>query len=84
MHRMCVRYVGVDSRAERAAEKVGRLDRSLFPGENGLFVRRGGEVVEGRWGLQPFWAKDPHFGKKNAYNARCETVHEKPTFRSAF
>lgn len=36
-----------------------------------------------RWGLIPSWAKDPAIGKK-CFNARGETVHEKPSFRSAF
>jgi putative SOS response-associated peptidase YedK len=35
-----------------------------------------------RWGLIPSWAKDPSIGNK-LINARGETVHEKPSFRSA-
>lgn len=36
-----------------------------------------------RWGLIPFWAKDPKIGYK-LINARGETIAEKPSFRSAF
>ena len=36
-----------------------------------------------RWGLVPFWAKDPSIGSR-MINARTETVHEKPAFRRAF
>jgi putative SOS response-associated peptidase YedK len=36
-----------------------------------------------RWGLVPFWAKDPAIGSK-LINARMETVHEKPAYRRAF
>jgi len=36
-----------------------------------------------RWGLIPFWAKDPKIGYK-MINARSESVGEKPAFRSAF
>ena len=36
-----------------------------------------------RWGLVPFWAKDPSIGNK-MINARMETVDEKPAFRRAF
>lgn len=34
------------------------------------------------WGLVPGWAKDPAVGVR-AFNARSETVAEKPTFRAA-
>ncbi len=36
-----------------------------------------------RWGLVPSWAKDPSIGNR-LFNARGETVAEKPSFRSAF
>jgi putative SOS response-associated peptidase YedK len=36
-----------------------------------------------RWGLMPSWAKDPKIGNR-LFNARAETVAEKPSFRSAF
>jgi len=36
-----------------------------------------------RWGLVPFWAKDPAIGNR-MINARMETVTEKPAFRRAF
>src|SRR5690606_31039466 len=35
------------------------------------------------WGLVPSWAKDPSVGSR-MFNARSETVAEKPSFRSAF
>lgn len=36
-----------------------------------------------RWGLIPHWADDPKIGNK-LINARGETVHKLPSFRSAF
>src|ERR1700759_4205895 len=36
-----------------------------------------------KWGLVPFWAKDPGIGNK-MINARMETVHEKPAYRRPF
>jgi hypothetical protein len=35
-----------------------------------------------KWGLVPFWAKDPSIGSQ-MINARSETVREKPAFRQA-
>lgn len=43
-------------------------------------VRR--QVHVAKWGLVPGWAKDPAVGVR-AFNARSETVLEKPTFRAA-
>jgi putative SOS response-associated peptidase YedK len=45
--------------------------------------RSGREMVLLRWGLIPFWAKDPSIGAR-MINARSETVGEKPAFRAAF
>lgn len=36
-----------------------------------------------RWGLVPFWAKDPAIGNR-MINARAETVAEKPAYRQSF
>lgn len=41
------------------------------------------ELVMLRWGLVPFWAKDPSIGNR-MINARAETVAEKPSYRNAF
>ena len=35
------------------------------------------------WGLVPRWAKDPAIGSK-MFNARCETIREKPSFKDAY
>lgn len=43
----------------------------------------GRELVMLRWGLVPFWAKDPSIGNR-MINARAETVAEKPAFRAAY
>lgn len=36
-----------------------------------------------RWGLIPFWARDPSIGSR-MINARAETVASKPAFRQAY
>ena len=43
----------------------------------------GRELVALRWGLVPFWAKDPAIGNR-MINARAETVAEKPAYRAAY
>jgi len=41
------------------------------------------ELVALRWGLVPFWARDPSIGNR-MINARAETVAEKPSYRNAY
>jgi putative SOS response-associated peptidase YedK len=59
---------------------------NIAPSQNVLVVRedesRNWEYAEVRWGLVPHWAKDVSIGNK-LINARCESVTEKPSFRSA-
>jgi len=43
----------------------------------------GRELAMFRWGLVPYWAKDPAIGNR-MINARAETVAEKPSFRAAY
>ena len=43
----------------------------------------GRELVMLRWGLIPFWAKDPSIGNR-MINARAETVAVKPAYRAAY
>jgi putative SOS response-associated peptidase YedK len=40
-------------------------------------------LVNFRWGLIPSWAKDPSIGNR-MFNARAETLSEKPSFKNAF
>ena len=71
----------------------GRPD--LWPGYIGPFMRRPDgragdndssatmEVLTGSFGLIPSWSKNSKFAK-HTYNARSETVAEKPSFRHAW
>lgn len=43
----------------------------------------GNEIRMMKWGLVPYWAKDPKIGFK-LINARGETITEKPSFKTAF
>jgi putative SOS response-associated peptidase YedK len=80
------RVYAVVTRDARPAEPAGRQARDVAEappaadaGEAG--VARELRVV--RWGLVPFWAKDPKIGSR-LINARAETVDSKPAFRHAF
>ena len=57
---------------------------NIAPTESVLTVRNldAREAAFMRWGLVPFWAKDPKIGAR-MINARAETVAEKPAFRNA-
>jgi putative SOS response-associated peptidase YedK len=65
--------------------------KDLYPGYLGPVLipdeMHGRRIEVCRWGLQPWWPKlksgapDGNWGKRNAYNARSETVYSKPTFR---
>ncbi|WP_265944279.1 SOS response-associated peptidase [Dechloromonas sp. A34] len=71
------------------------LKPSLWPGYFGPFIRRhefsdvGDEAVPfrelmvGSFGLIPHWSKDTTIARRT-YNARSETVHEKPSYRDAW
>jgi len=63
-----------------------RPGNNLSPGNRIVAVIREEDqniLVDFCWGLIPSWAKDPLIGKK-MFNARAETVSEKPSFRNAF
>lgn len=58
---------------------------NISPTQNVRVIRNEGDhnrLDQMKWGLVPFWAKDPSIGNK-MINARSETVHEKPAFRQA-
>ncbi|QWE20990.1 SOS response-associated peptidase [Polynucleobacter sp. AP-Kolm-20A-A1] len=56
-----------------------------YPGSIILKSHNTGRTAIGlaRFGLIPSWAKDEEFGRKT-YNARAETVSEKPSYRNAW
>lgn len=71
------------------------LKPSLWPGYQGPFIRKhefadvGDDAVPfrelqiGSFGLIPNWSKDATIARRT-YNARSETVHEKPSYRDAW
>lgn len=89
---MCGRY-DFNLTAQDLSALFGELDgpdpppnRDLAPGALGLVIARGrGGVLKKvvmRWGLEPGWMTEPPV--KPVFNARAETVSQKPMFREAF
>ncbi|WP_367846463.1 SOS response-associated peptidase [Rhodoferax sp. WC2427] len=90
---MCSHYQAVKKREQfrkhfgcDMPEEAGVAD--LWPGKQGLFIRRpreedGREALPGLFGMVPHWADDTK-GTRFTYNARTETVAEKPSFRDAW
>lgn len=58
---------------------------NICPGEDivALVQNPDKQLIELRWGLIPYWAKDPS-AFKPLINARAETVIQKPSFKRAF
>ena len=60
---------------------------NIAPTQTALVIREtpegSREAVGLRWGLIPFWAKEPSIGSR-LINARAEGLVDKPAFRAAF
>ena len=58
---------------------------NIAPSLNILTVSNEGgkRVTPAKWGLIPFWAKEPKIGNR-LINARAETLAAKPAFRDAY
>ncbi len=60
---------------------------NIAPTQTSFVVRRDKEgkreLAEMKWGLVPSWSKDAK-GAFSTFNAKAESVAEKPTFRAAF
>jgi len=97
---MCAHYdPQTDPSRLRAHFGVGDLPLglkpSLWPGYHGPFIRKhefidiGDEAVPfrellvGSFGLIPHWSKDATIARRT-YNARSETVHEKPSYKESW
>lgn len=88
---MCGRYtLGVSPTRIAEAFELGEVPElspryNIAPSQKAPVIR----TVDGarqldlrRFGLVPFWAKDPKIGSR-MINARAETLREKPAFRTA-
>ena len=97
---MCSHYQGVKNRAQferhfGVTPALGEHSLDVWPGYPAPFVRShphadtGDDAVPaheapiGAFGLLPHWAKD-RSASRHTYNARTETVAQKPSFRDAW
>lgn len=96
---MCAHYEAPDANGYRDFFKTplpkGLFRTDIWPGYESAFIRRPQEAdagdeavphleaVRGIFGLVPHWSKDLKIAKRT-YNARSETVAEKPSFRDAW
>jgi len=57
----------------------------IFPSQQVAVIKTPNtdEVSMMRWGLIPYWARDMEIGKRT-FNARSETLHEKPSYKKPF
>ena len=88
---MCGRF-SIFADPERLAERFDASlpDQELAPRYNAaptqdlpVLLNEDDRVIQLlRWGLVPFWAKDPSIGNR-MINARAETLAEKPSYRTA-
>jgi putative SOS response-associated peptidase YedK len=87
---MCTNYVGTRNKAwVKSTFGVELPDtpfpEEAYPGYAAPIVRRdaNGDIrcELARFGLIPHWSKDASIGKRT-YNARSETVAEKPSYRT--
>lgn len=91
-------HLDVEPEALARAFRVDRIQGELpftagerFPGQTSPIViehvlpdaRRERVLGSAQWGLIPHWASDPSIGHK-LFNARAETLTEKPAFRESF
>jgi len=71
---------GIQNRLDFLPKKVNATPGQVVP----IIYQEKARVVQPmKWGLIPFWAKDQNIGKK-MFNARAESVIEKPAFRKAY
>lgn len=97
---MCSHYQAVKNRAQFERHfgllpPTGEQALEVWPGYPGSFIRlhphadagddaaAAFEAASGAFGLLPHWAKDRTLGR-HTYNARTETVANKPSFRDAW
>ena len=85
---MCGRFV-LESSSQKIADYLDCEAPAVFASRYNIaptspvLAKMAAGLTFFRWGLVPGWAKDISLGNR-MFNARAETVTEKPSFRNAF
>jgi putative SOS response-associated peptidase YedK len=90
---MCGRFILLaDLQVIAASFHIRHVACEYRPGDNispgrqvAAVIRKNDEnsLVNFRWGLLPSWTRDPSIGGR-MFNARAETLAQKPSFKNAF
>jgi len=84
---MCGRFTLIDIEEIRERFQTEPIDLkpsyNVAPSQNVSVIVKKGWLALFRWGLIPYWAKDPSIGNK-LINAKAETIDEKPSFKNSF
>ena len=64
-------------------EDLDQRHASLFPSCRAWILDHRSALRSASWGLVPGWSRDKAIAR-HTFNARSETLHEKPAFRDAF
>jgi putative SOS response-associated peptidase YedK len=82
---MCSNYVPSPSEIikGRFRGEIRDYRAEIYPGYDAPFIHGDQELSLGRFGLVPYWSKPERVkvAMRQCYNARSETVAEKPSFR---
>jgi len=74
---------GLDIDAQVAEALEDLKQGTLFPSMSGWILDGDRELRQATWGLVPAWSQDRTISR-HTYNARSETMADKPAFRDAF
>jgi len=90
---MCGRFASTSARFNRIEATLGttfpegRSRYNISPSQSIPVIRGsadgGHEMVDMRWGLIPCWSTEPKISY-GTFNARAESLAEKPAFRAPF